>query len=228
MKNFPDLFKLKLTKLNISWPIFISSGALIVSVISAVHSINAFNQTLPLSSANLIFSEESVEVTYGGQDTATTSDDKVFYTPKLYNKGLSTASDVKFQLYVMYSNQKLSFRDSKTKLFKYFNDKLLVPLQPNSYATFGTLSMNRIYSDENPIDLFTAKEKLILVFYLEYTDDLSGELQKKCYVYNSQFLSKNISTLITREAESLYNAIEQYNKINNEKICDGLISEKFN
>lgn len=220
------VFKHWLKKHEFNLTFAVSLIAVVISGLSYVHSSNVYEQTLPLSSANLVFSEESVEIKYQGQDTAaTTSDDKVIYTAKLRNEGSSEARNVHFELYVMYDNQSLSFRNTKTRLFKYFDDKLLTPLQPDSTATFGSLILDRFYGDgENAIDLFTEKEKVILIYSLTYVDSLTDKEKTNCYVYKTTLSGTNLGTLISNDASLLYGAVAEYEKFYDEEVCGGEVN----
>lgn len=208
----------------------VAEVALIVSVLTALFSIYTFNKSLPLSAANLIFSEDQIEVTFYTSGTEDILDDKVSFIPIIKNIGYSPAYKVHFEAYTIFEPENVFFNKKDNDIVKQFSDELVHPLQPGSTASFGEVISDRFFDTgdkgQDNFDLIENRIGLILVYSLKYKHDrrllpFLKKTERKCYAFRYTFGSDKVRTLIKTDLEKVIPRINNYESKKGE-ICESL------
>lgn len=197
-----DKFKVEETKLKkpFNWSIIIAIIAALISGIAVFISFYSLknsqdslewsqkthNQLLPLQQSNVILPESEIKISQskGLIKEMYTSYDIV--EPTIRNVGKATANNIKFRIYAVYFNNELEFLTSGTSTIRFFSDKIIHELPPESSANFGQMSIPHSAA-ECSRNLVADREQIALIFHLEYLDSIDKETPQKNKVFLFQY-----------------------------------------
>ncbi len=122
--------------------------------------------------------------------------------PLIKNSGKAIAKDIKFKIYAVYFDESLKFPSSGGSVEKMFDEKIVHDLPPDAVASFGAINLphgaescTRILPDE--------KQQVALIFYLQFTDSLTGESKDRIFLFQYNIGANQLRSLIGEDYKKI-------------------------
>lgn len=193
--------------------------AILISVGSLFFSFYTYLKLLPLSQANVVFSEQSIEILPNIEKEPEKYD---AINPTFRNIGKARAMNIRLQIYALPFDKNITWEGGK-KIEKYFNFELIHNLEPDSSSSFGHFKIfHHVYGATNneKRDLASDEQNMALIFCLEYLDSISKIVERRTFLYHYVIGTREVMSLISDDYDKVKERLFEELKKDEGNVCD--------